>query len=283
MTKEKKKLIVMTVVSIVIAAALAAIFIIDIFKQNGTIVSKEAREIIEDFDEYYNSKSKKIIYYASSKCGYCELLTPILETVSDDYDLDYLYIDKLKLASKQRKDIINKLNIDDETPITVVVEDGEVIDTLVGYHSGQDYVEFLKGTGILEEDAEYSAESGITFVEYDEYEKLINSNSTNIITIGQTTCSHCIAIKPTLSLIANDYSITINYIDIDVLDKENYKSFNESLSKIGYDNPEFVENGQFGTPLTLIVKSGKVIDYIDGERTYSQLVREFKKHGLISE
>ena len=283
MSKEKKKTIIITVLVAVIAIVLATVFIIDTLKQNGTIVSDEVKEIMDDFDEYYNSKSRTIIYYASSECGYCELQTPVLENIAEDYDLDYLYIDKLKLPSKQKKEIIKQLDIEDKTPITVVVENGEVIDSLAGYHSGQDFVEFLKNTEILDEDAEYSAESGITFIEYDEYEKLINSNSTNIITIGQTTCPHCIAIKPTLSSVAKDYSIKINYINIDVLDEENYKSFNESLNKIEYNDPEFVEKGQFGTPLILIVKNGKVIDYISGERTYSQLVREFRKQGLISE
>ena len=106
MSKEKKKTIIITVLVAVIAAVLATVFIIDSLKQNGTIVSDEVKEIMDDFDEYYNSKSRTIIYYASSECDYCELQTPVLENIAEDYDLDYLYIDKLKLPSKQKKEII---------------------------------------------------------------------------------------------------------------------------------------------------------------------------------
>ena len=56
-----------------------------------------------------------------------------------------------------------------------------------------------------------------------------------------------------------------------------------NLTKIGYDDPGFLEDGSFGTPLTLIVKNGKIDTYITGSRTISQLVREFKKAGLIKE
>ena len=65
--------------------------------------------------------------------------------------------------------------------------------------------------------------------------------------------------------------------------QEEFSSFEESLKKIGYNDPSFVEKGEFGTPLTLIVKNGKVTSYIAGERSKSQLVKEFKKAGLISE
>ena len=67
------------------------------------------------------------------------------------------------------------------------------------------------------------------------------------------------------------------------MSEDEYNSFSESLKEIEYNDPDFVESGSFGTPLTLIIENGKVKDYISGERTKSQLVREFKKNGLISE
>jgi hypothetical protein len=61
------------------------------------------------------------------------------------------------------------------------------------------------------------------------------------------------------------------------------EKFFKSLEDIGYDDPKFIEDGSFGTPLTLIVKDGKVTKYISGSKTISQLVREFTKAGLIEE
>ena len=44
------------------------------------------------------------------------------------------------------------------------------------------------------------------------YEELVNKEGTHVVVIGQTTCSHCIAIKPALNSIAGEYELTINYL-----------------------------------------------------------------------
>lgn len=283
MSKEKKKTIIFTVILSLLVLVLAIVFIIDNLKQNGTIETSESKEIMENFDKYYNSKERTVIYYASSNCSYCTLQTPILETIAEDYDMDYYYLDSSKLAKKQREEVLEKLEIEHATPTTVIVEKGKVIDTAVGYTQGKDYVEFFKENDMVPEDAVYSKEQYITFIDYDEYTKLISNNDTHIIVIGQTSCSHCIAIKPALNSVAGDYDITINYLNLTDMTEQESNSFFESLTTIGYDDEDFVNNGSFGTPLTLIVRNGKVSSYISGERTTSQLVKAFKKEGLISE
>ncbi len=283
MSSEKKKTIIITVILALIATILIVIFVINNLKQSGTIASSDQKEIMDNFDKYFNSKDRTIIYYASSECSWCEIQTPILETIAEDYDLDYYYLDSSKLGSKQRRTILDKLGIEHATPTTIIVEDGEVIDTAQGYYPGQEYVEFFKDNDMLEDDAIYSAEQYITFIDYDEYTDLISNQDTHVIVIGQTTCSHCIAIKPALNQVAGQYNLTINYLNITDMTEEENNLFFESLTTIGYDDEDFLNDGSFGTPLILIVKDGKVISYISGERTTSQLVREFKKLDLISE
>ena len=63
--------------------------------------------------------------------------------------------------------------------------------------------------------------------------------------------------------------------------REETQDFFVGLEEYGYDDPQFVENGSFGTPTTFTFKNGKIEAYIGGERTYSQLEKEFKKQGLI--
>lgn len=283
MIKEKKKMIIFTAILTVVALALIVVLLIVELKSSGTIGSKDSSEIVEKFNKKFESKERNVIYYASPSCSYCTLQTPILETISEDYDMDYYYLDSSQLSNKQRKEILEKLEIEHATPVTIIVEDGEVIDTAIGYTQGSDYVEFLKQAEMIPEDAVYSAEQYITFVDYSEYEDLISSGETHIIVIGQTTCSHCIAIKPALNSVAGDYDLTINYLNLTELTEDESDDFYESLEDIEYDNEEFLEDGSFGTPLTLIVENGKVKKYIEGSRTISQLVREFKKQGLISE
>lgn len=283
MTKEKKKTIILTVALSVVCLLLIGFFVVDILRENGTIVDEETNELMNDFDEYFNSKERTVIYYASSSCSYCEFQTPILETIAEDYDMDYLEIDSSTLGMKQRKEILEKLEIEHATPTTVIVENGEVIDIVEGYTDGKKYVEFFVNNELIPEDAVYSREANLTFIDYSEYEELISKSGVNVIVIGQTTCSHCIAIKPALSSVAGEYDLTINYLNLTEITEEESANFTESLTNIKYNDPDFVESGSFGTPLTLIIEDGKVVDYISGQRTKSQLVREFKKNGLISE
>ena len=269
--KDKKTLII-TILSGVMAILLVLGFIFTVINQ-GT---GEGTKIMESFEKYFNSKERTVIYYASSKCGYCKLETPILETIAQDYDMDYLDIDSTKLTKEQRDEILDKLEIEQSTPTTVVVEKGKVVDTQVGYVAGKEYVEFFKDAGMLPEDAVYSKEQYITFIDYSDYEKLLEGGS-HVIVIGQTGCSHCTAIKPALNSVAKDYKVTINYLNITDLSQDDQAKFSESLNMIGYNEPEFLEDGSYGTPLTLIVIDGKVSSYLSGERTTSQLVREFKR------
>ena len=283
MTKEKKKTIIFTGGILILAIVLVGLLVVGKLKENGTITSSESEKIMSKFNEYYNSKEKKVIYYASTTCGWCKLQTPILETIADDYDMDYLYVDTSKLSDSQRSEVAKKLGIEVSTPTTVIVENKEVIDVAVGYTDPKVYVPFFSSNGLIPEDAVYSKENNLMFINYDEYETLISDKQTHVIVIGQTTCSHCIAIKPALNSIAGDYDLTINYLNLTEMSEEEYNKFSESLKNIEYNDKDFVEKGSVGTPLTLIVKNGKVSSYISGERSKSQLVKEFKKAGLISE
>lgn len=283
MSKEKKKTIMFTVILAIILVALIVAFVVVNLKESGAIATPESKEVMKEFDENFNSKERTVIYYASPSCSYCTLQTPILDTISKDYDMNYYYLDSSKLSKGQRDKILKELGIKHGTPTTIIVENGEVIDVAQGFIQGKDYVDFLKEGEMIPEDAVYSAEKYITFIDYKKYEELISKNDTSIIVVGQTTCSHCIAIKPALNSVAKEYGVTINYLNLTEMTKEESSSFFESLNTIEYKDEDFLKDGSVGTPLTLIIKDKKVQSYISGERTTSQLVREFKKLGLISE
>lgn len=283
MSKEKKKTIIITISLAVVALVLMLCFIFMELREMGIIGSSESNEIMKEFNYNYNSEERKVIYYSSSECGYCEMQTPILELIAEDYDLEYCSIDSTKLSKKQASIILEKLGIDNATPTTVIVEDGKVVDVQEGYVDGRELVEFFKDNKILEKDAVYSAEKYITYIDYNKYRSLTRSEETSIIVIGQSTCSHCIAIKPALNSVAEDYNLTINYLNLTELNEDETNKFYESLEDIEYNDPDFVKDGSFGTPLTMVVEDGKIVDYISGSRTISQLVRKFRQLGLIEE
>lgn len=283
MSKEKKKTLIITISLAVIALVLMLCFIFMELREMGIIGSSESNEIMKEFNYSYNSDERKVIYYSSSECGYCKMQTPILELIAEDYDLEYCSIDSTKLSKKQANIVLDKLGIENATPTTVIVEDGKVIDVQEGYVDGRELVDFFKENKVLEEDAVYSAEKYITYVDYNKYRSLTRSEETSIIVIGQSTCSHCIAIKPALNSVAEDYNLTINYLNLTELNEDETNKFYESLEDIEYNDPDFVKDGSFGTPLTMVVEDGKIVDYISGSRTISQLVRKFRQLGLIEE
>lgn len=280
----KNKSKIFTVILAVVAAILILLFLGIKLRESGIIGSVDSNKVVKEFNKLYKSEERTVIYYASPTCGYCSLLSPILNTISEDYDMEYFYLDSTKLSNSERKEVLKKLEIEKHaTPITVIVEDGKVIDKVEGYVPADEYLEFFKKNEMVPEDAVYSAEANINFIEFDEYKSLIKKEGTHIIVIGQTTCSHCIAIKPALNSVASDYELKINYINVDVLSEEDSNEFFETLQDLEYNDPDFVEKGSFGTPLILVVNNKKIENYIAGERTTSQLVREFKKFGLIKE
>ena len=278
--KDKSKII--TISLIAVAIILLGMLAFMKLREEGIIGSLDSNKVVKEFNKIYNSKDRSVIYYASPTCGYCALLSPILDTISEDYEMDYYYLDSTKLSNSERKDVLDKLEIEKHaTPITVIIEDGEVVDKVEGYVPADEYLEFFKENEMVPEDAVYSAEANITFVNIDEYSEIIKESGTNIVVVGQTTCSHCIAIKPALNTVAKKYDLTIYYINVDVLSETESNTFYQSLTDLEYNDPAFLEKGSFGTPLILIITDGKIENYISGERTTSQLVREFTKYGLI--
>ena len=73
-------------------------------RENNVIGSLESKEMMSEFNKAYNKKEKTVIFYSTSTCGYCELQKPILETVAEDYDVDYYSIDSNELSNNQRSE-----------------------------------------------------------------------------------------------------------------------------------------------------------------------------------
>ena len=114
----------------------------------------------------------------------------------------------------------------------------------------------------------------MNYIDYSGYKKVISSTGTNILVIGQTSCGYCIKAKPILNQIVADKNIKINYLNITNLSDEERQKF---TSKLDYFN----DNTKWGTPLTLIIKDGKVIDSANGLLDYDGYVDLFSRNGLI--
>lgn len=99
----------------------------------------------------------------------------------------------------------------------------------------------------------------------------VKNKETLILFIGAESCSHCVGYKSTINEVIKDYDVTIYYIDVDALTKEE----NSELKKIANYN---------GTPTTVFLKNGKeesAYMRIVGERDYDYVVNKLYKNGFI--
>ena len=263
MEKQKKKMIIFTVILSVIAVTLIGVFAFIELRENNVIGSLESKEMMTEFNKAYNKKEKTVIFYSSSTCGYCELQKPIFETIIEDYDINTYSIDSNELSTSQRKEILNKLGIEHATPTIVIVENGKVVASKVGYTDGSALVDFFKENKVLPKDAVYSKEAHITFINYEEYKALVRKDETSVIVIGQTSCSHCTNYKPALNSVAEDYNIAIYKMNLDgskeeeLLKLDTYSTFlNVEGNKILYMD----SNDEKGVINLLNGNSKKIVD-----------------------
>ncbi len=214
--------------------------------------SKSSEQLYNEFEAAFNGEKKTLVYLGSSTCGYCQLLNPSLQDMKQRYEFDYVYIDANEISSSYLKKILNKLELSSlGTPYLAIVSNGEIVDTQNGYSDYDITFEFLQENEIIDKDAKLL----LNYIDYEQYEKLLNSKENEVIVVGQSTCSYCVQAKIILNEIAEEEDVDINYLNISYLTEDEGKEFESSL--------DYFEEEQWGTPLMLIVKNGKLVDIIE--------------------
>ncbi len=74
-----------------------------------------------NFEEKVLSKDKSLAYFSAPWCGYCKLMSPLIEMV----------------ANENPNFIIAKINVDDETELTEKYE-VETYPTLIAFQNGEE-------------------------------------------------------------------------------------------------------------------------------------------------
>ena len=121
---------------------------------------------------------------------------------------------------------------------------------------------------ILEEERK-----AVTYIDVEEYFRLLASDENSIIYIGRPTCGFCNVARPIIEHIAFLNNLTVHYLNTDEM------SNNEMIDLTASD--EFFANG-IGTPLLLIVRNGRIVDTFPGLSTINGYTEFFKGHDLIS-
>lgn len=260
---EKKKAIILLVTAVLIIAVITLCILVS---------AANNRKVIEDFEKKFNASETTMILLGKESCGYCKAFQPNLDFMKEYYGFEYEYIDVSKLSSSQFNSILDILNIDTSnfgTPYTAIIGGGKVVDSLSGAVEESELLSFLIDNNVIPSDSKLL----INYIDYKEYENVINKETTNIIGIGQTSCIHCKAVKATLNELIKEYKIDINFLNIDTLKTEDLKSL--------YASFDFFSDEGWGTPSFLIVKNGELLGTISGAQSKETFVTELKKYGMI--
>lgn len=239
----------------------------------------KSKKVLENLEEIIAKESKQIIVIGKDNCPYCQMFVPLLDYMKEQYSFDYTYINTNKITSRTLTKVLDKLKINAEdfgTPHLTLTEKGNIVDEIAGYVDEKELLAFLQKYGFAGEDAKLS----LDYIGMDEYRALINSQTPEIIVVGQTSCSHCMMAKPALLNIATKYGVKINYLNMtEIKNEENgtelINEFNSSLA--------YLQNEEWGTPLMMIVKDKEVVATSNGYLSENNYVKFLKDQGIIGE
>ncbi len=106
-------------------------------------------------------------------------------------------------------------------------------------------------------------------IDYSQFTDLVAKEDKSVVLVGRPTCSHCVAFKPIITKVANDYEVEIYYLNTDEITNET--DFNNLW--------DFIEAS--GTPTTVIVGNDKLISSKEGELPREELVNWLGENGVI--
>lgn len=239
----------------------------------------KSKKTLENLEEVVAQESKQIILLGKDNCVYCQMFMPLLDYMKDEYNFDYTYINTNKITKNTLLKILDKLKIDASdfgTPHLTITENGNVVDEIAGYVDELELLSFLKKHSFAKEDSVIS----INYIDLEEYKNLINSDTNEVIVVGQKNCSHCMMAKPALLSIASEYGIKINYLNMTELQQaengtELISEFNSSLT--------YLQTEEWGTPLMMIVKNNEVVATSNGYISKDNYVTFLKEQGIIGD
>lgn len=260
MNETKRMIVVLAAVAVLLFSLIGFVF----------IGNKKSEGVYETFKEKFNGENNSLIYIGRPTCGYCNLLTPSLEDMKERYDFDYTYINIDEISESVLNNILEDLQIKEiGTPYMVVVSSGKVIATQNGYADYDETFKFLQNNNIISSESELL----LNYINYSEYETLIKSKEKSIIVVGQSTCSYCVNAKLVFNDIVEKNNTEINYLNVSYLSEDEITKFISSFDYFGTDT--------WGTPVTIIVQKGKIIDMIEGYATEEEYIEFFEENEVL--
>lgn len=144
---ENKKMRIVVIILGLIATFLIALAIVE---------SKNQEKALEKFNQYFESETEKLIYFARKDCSYCIMLSKAKDEVLDKNNIDYYYVDTDKINKQTLDKMLDKLKITKfETPTLAIVKNNEIVNIQSGVFSSStdnidELTEYLEQYNIIE-------------------------------------------------------------------------------------------------------------------------------------
>jgi len=242
----------------------------------------KSTDFLKKFYEAFDSKEVKVIFFARTSCGYCQLQKPILKNVAKDYDLDYFNIDTDELSETEVTEVMSALGIGGSTPNTVVVKEGKVLATSNGYLDGKAYVKYLVKNGVLKEESVYKQEKNLKEIDYSEFKKISKEDKVSLIFLDTSACQACTTVRSLLNEFADDNDFEVYYLNSYNLTEDDVTDLvDKKLDEMGYDEKQYKEDKSVSVPLLLVVKDNEIKDYILQSTDESDYKKVLKKYDFI--
>ena len=242
----------------------------------------KSTKFLKEFYEAFDSKDIKVIFFARTSCGYCQLQKPILKNVAKDYDLDYFNIDTDELSETEVSEVMSALGIGGSTPNTVVVKEGKVLATSNGYLDGKAYVKYLVKNGVLKEGSVYKQEKNLKEIDYSDFKKIAKEDKASLVFLDTSACQACTTVRSLLNEFADDNDFEVYYLNSYNLTEDDVTDLvDKRLDEMGYDEEQYKEDKSVSVPLLLVVKDNKIKDYILKSTDESDYKKLLKKYDFI--
>lgn len=251
-----------------------------------------------DYEAALTASGKQVLMLGRDGCGWCQKFRPHINYLSSKYGFTYYYADTDKLTTTELSALLEKLGVDVSsfgTPYVAILDSGEKVGEIGGYVEESALFTQLQSYGVIDSSASYVASedtssntdtstsedednsvyTSLSFPDYNAYKQAYDGGEKMAIVLGQTGCGHCTTFKPIINSIASENNITIHYINLKNYSSEEVQNLLDTLSSY-FDGVE-----SWGTPLTLIVENGKVIDSQKGSADKETTVAFLKKNGLL--
>lgn len=108
----------------------------------------------DKYDELYNGNEKFVVVLGQTGCGACSSFKPIINEIAKEKELTIYYVDMLKLEDDGAYKLMNSLSYFDDleswgTPLTLVIENKEVIASLRGSNTKDTTLEFFEENHLI--------------------------------------------------------------------------------------------------------------------------------------